>query len=66
MISRKSTKLIADAYAAQFKSMFPGGTTSTFGTINKLKDEAAYNFFYQREYELWLLQVIASPANGLQ
>jgi len=64
MISRTSTKLIADAYAAHFQSAFAGGTNSTFGTIYKLKDEDAYNFLYLREYELWFLQIMARFITG--
>src|SRR5438552_12249025 len=64
MISRKSTKIIADAYAAHFKSPFAGGTNSTFGTVYRLKDEEAYNFLYEREYELWFLQVMARYTGG--
>ena len=64
MISRKSTKLIADAYAAHFESHVEIGAWTLGPKVYKLKDEDAYNFLYLREYELWFLQVMARFITG--
>jgi hypothetical protein len=65
MISRRSTKLIADAYAEHFKNPLLEINAWLLGPkVYKLKDEEAYNFLYVREYEVAFLQVMASYING--
>jgi hypothetical protein len=65
MISRKSTKLIADAYAAHFTSPLQQiGAWGLGPKVYKLKDDEAYNFLYEQEHETWFLQVMARHITG--
>jgi hypothetical protein len=66
MISRKSAKLIADAYNAHYQ-----GTKITryrSGQIAyDIKGNDIYNFFYEQDYEPWFLSIIgSSTGNSIQ
>src|SRR5215216_187302 len=64
MISRKTTKLLADAYATHFSSMFESPGFTLGPKIYKLEDDKAYNYFYEREYDVWFLQIINRSIAG--
>lgn len=59
MISRKSAKLIAEAYAGHFKGgLLNGGFTGFYWSGNELKSDTIQNFFYEEDYEVWFLQAM--------
>lgn len=53
MITRKTSKLIADAYGMHFKR-----SSGIVGYANRLYEEKINTFFYEQEYEVWFLQIM--------
>jgi hypothetical protein len=58
MISRKTTKLIADAYAAHFK------TALSRDGIYTLKQEEINTFLYEQEYEYAFLKIVRETVSS--
>src|SRR5687768_3498036 len=64
MISRKSAKLIADAFVQHFKSPFGAGVFAVGPHVYKLQEEQAYNFLYENEYNASFIQVMRNHIYG--
>jgi hypothetical protein len=58
MISRKSTKTIADAYASHFTHYYRVSTL--YPATYKVSHESLYDFLYVNNFEAWLLNAISS------